>query len=145
MNEILLALIAMIVLWSVMWWIIKKRHGTYIEILITYPFDSLKVGKTAIFKSDEEIKVGDYVLIYISGYDMIWKVVEVYDREKLKLVNRGKEELVGFPKCCIRGKMVGYEGNQLEEDGMIESEFIANVPNHVESIFDKEDNKENQN
>lgn len=115
MNEMLLALLTLIVLWSVMWWIIKKKHGgTYTEILITYPFDSLEVGKVAVFKSDEELKVGDYVLIYISGYDMIWKVVEVYDMEKLKLVNRGKEELVGFPKCYIRGKMIGYKGEEPE-------------------------------
>ncbi len=112
MNEILLALLCMIVLWSVMWWIINKKHKkVYTEILITQPFDSLEVGKIAVFRSNEEIKVGDYVLIYISSYDMIWKVVEVYDREKLKLVNRKKEELVGFPKCCIKGKMIdiGYK------------------------------------
>ena len=111
MNEILLALLCMIVLWSVMWWIIKKRHGdNYKEILITYPFDSLRVGEVAIFMSGLSIiRVGDYVLINLPGYETIWKVVEA-EGEKLKLVDRKGEVLVGFPRCHIWGKLEGYKG-----------------------------------
>ena len=115
MDEILLALLAMIVLWSVVWWRIKRKHNeTYMEILITYPFDSLKKGKVAVFRSDREAKVGDYVLIRLPGYEMIWKVVK-QEGEKVELTNRKKEVLTGFPKCHLWGKMVGYKGEELEE------------------------------
>ena len=115
MNEMLLALLALIVLWSVVWWMIVKKHNeTYTEILITYPFDSLKKGKVAVFKSDVEAKVGDYVLIHLPGYEMIWKVVKE-EREKMELVNRKGEKLVGFPKCYLWGKMIGYKGEEFEE------------------------------
>ena len=115
MNEMLLALLALIVLWSVVWWMIKRNHNeTYTEILITYPFDSLKKGKVAVFRSDMEAKVGDYVLIRLPGYEMIWKVVKE-EREKMELTNRRGEKLVDFPKCHLWGKMVGYKGEELEE------------------------------
>ena len=115
MDEILLALLAMIVLWSVVWWMIKRKHDeTYMEILITYPFDLLKKGKVAVFRSDREAKVGDYVLIRLPGYEMIWKVVK-QEGEKVELTNRKKEVLTSFPKCHLWGKMVGYKGEELEE------------------------------
>lgn len=116
MDEILLALLAMIVLWSVVWWMIKRKHNeTYMEILITYPFDSLKKGRIAIFRSGGiEAKVGDYVLIRLPGYEMIWKVVK-QKGEKVELTNRRGEKLVGFPKCHLCGKMIGYKGEELEE------------------------------
>ena len=115
MDEILLALLAMIVLWSVVWWMIKRKHNEiYMEILITYPFDSLKKGKVAIFRSDQEAKVGDYVLIRLPGYEMIWKVVK-QEGEKMELTNQKREVLTGFPKCHLCGKMVGYKGEELKE------------------------------
>ena len=110
MDEILLALLAMIVLWSVVWWMIKRKHNeTYTEILITYPFDSLKKGKVAVFRSDMRAEVGDYVLIRLPGYDMIWKVISK-EGEKVELINRKNEKLVGFPVYHLWGKMVGYKG-----------------------------------
>ena len=144
MNEILLALLAMIVLWSVMWWIIKRKHDeTYKEILITYPFEGLKKGRTAIFRSGEGIKVGDFVLIRLPGYEMIWRVTKV-DGVKLWLVNRNHEELTGFPSHHIWGKMVGYKGDRLDvDDDLVYSDFIGNVPNYDKGIFNKKNNKEN--
>ena len=104
----------MIVLWSVMWWIIKRKHGeTYKEILITYPFGSLKKGKVAVFKSGLRIKVEDYILIRLPGYDMIWRVTK-QDGEKVDLVNRNGEVLLGFPSHYIWGKMIGYKGEEPE-------------------------------
>ena len=114
MNEIILALLAMIVLWSVVWWVIKKEHsGVYKEILITYSFGTLKKGKIAVFKSGERIEVGDFVMICLPGYEMVWKVVK-QDGEKLELVDRNNEVLIGFPGCHIWGKMIGYKGEEPE-------------------------------
>jgi hypothetical protein len=109
MNEILLALLTLIVLWSVMGWIIKRNHDkTYKEILITHPFDTLQKGKTAIFKSGMVVDVGDFVLLRLPGYDMIWKVVKC-EGEKLELINRKNEKLTDFPVCHIWGKLVSYK------------------------------------
>ena len=114
MNEILLALLTMIVLWSVMWWIIKRKHGeTYREILITLPFGTLEKGKVAVFKSGEGVKVEDYILIRLPGYDMIWRVTK-REGEKLDLVNRKGEILIGFPSHYVWGKMIGYKGEEPE-------------------------------
>jgi len=124
MNEILLALLSMIVLWSVMWWIVNRRYGkTYTEILITYPFEDLVKGKIAMFKTGEKIKVGDFVLIRLPGYDYVWKVTKV-NGEKVELRGRTGEVLIGFPMAHLGGKFTGYKD---------------------EKIFDKKDNKENQN
>jgi SOS-response transcriptional repressor LexA len=109
MNEILLALLTMIVLWSVMGWIIKREHDkTYKEILITHPFDTLQRGRVAIFKSGLAAEVGNFVLLRLPGYDMIWKVVK-REGEKVELENYKKEKLTDFPVCHIWGKLVDYK------------------------------------
>lgn len=107
---VLLALVGL----CMVWWLLKRKHDeTFMEILITCPFDSLKVGKVAIFRSGSEVKVGDFVLIRLPGYEMIWKVVK-QDGEKLGLKNRNNDVLEGFPKCHLWGKMIGYKG-EVEE------------------------------
>ena len=94
---------------GVVWWLLERRHDkTYTEILITYPFDSLKKGKIAVFKSNIIAEVGDYVLIRLPGYDMIWKVISK-EGEKVELINRKNEKLTGFPVCHLWGKMIGYK------------------------------------
>lgn len=131
-----ITLLVLVLGFIVVWRILKQKHDeTYMEILITYPFDSLKKGKVAIFKSGEGVRAEDFVLIHLPGYEMIWKVVKK-EGEKLWLTNRNKEELTGFPACHIWGKMIGYKG-ELKEDDLIE-----NVPGYVKSIFDKKNNKE---
>jgi len=95
---------------GVVWWLLERRHDkTYTEILITYPFDSLKKGKIAVFKSNIIVEVGDYVLIRLPGYDMIWKVISK-EGEKVELINRKNEKLTGFPVHHLWGKMIGYKG-----------------------------------
>ena len=59
-------------------WILRRKHtDTYKEILITHPFDTLQKGRVAIFKSGVIAYVGDFVLLRLPGYDMIWKVVRL--------------------------------------------------------------------
>ncbi len=95
---------------GVIWWLLKQKHDkTYTEILITYPFDSLKKGKIAVFRSNITVGVGDYVLIRLPGYDMIWKVISK-EGEKVELINRKNEKLTGFPVYHLWGKMIGYKG-----------------------------------
>ena len=89
-------------------WKLNNRHNkTYTKVYIDRSFDSLKVGKTAIFKASETINPGDYVLIKLPGYDMIWKVSSVWG-DKLDLYSK-YDKLLEFPKYHIKGKLIGYE------------------------------------
>ena len=90
-------------------WMLRRKHtNTYKEILITHPFDTLQKGRVAIFKSGVIAYVGDFVLLRLPGYDMIWKVVK-REGEKVELENHKKEKLTSFPVCHIWGKMIGYK------------------------------------
>jgi SOS-response transcriptional repressor LexA len=92
----------------IVWMLKRKRTDDCIEIFITCPFDTLQKGRVAIFKSGSAIEVGDFVLLRLPGYDMIWKVVK-REGGKVELENHKKEKLTDFPVCHIWGKLVNYK------------------------------------
>ena len=80
-----------------------EHYKTYIEI--TEPFDSLEVGKIAIFRSDLEIVMeGDFIL----ANEDIWKVIK-REEQTLELVNSEGKQITDFPVSGVEGKFVGYE------------------------------------
>ena len=106
--EIVLGIIVIGIIFFIFQKRVKGKRDTGIKIYITRPFEDLKKGKTAIFKVTEDpIIPGDYVLIQLPGYEMIWKVKDVKG-DKLDLYNRF-DRLLGFPKYHVSGKFVGYE------------------------------------